>query len=429
MKKSIKKLVSIIVATVTVSSMLVGCGGSNSGSASKGSGGDVTLTYSIWDKNQEPGMRAMADGFEKKNPGIKVNVEVTGWDQYWTKLDAAASGGSLPDVFWMHPNQAARYASNGALMDLTDKIKGSSLVSLDKFPKDLVKVYENDGKEYAIPKDFDTIGLWYNKKLFDEAGVPYPTDKWTWSDLSAAAKKITNAEKGIYGFGAPLDMQQGFDNFIFQNGGEVISADKTKSGFDTPAVKEAIQWYVDLSLKEKVSPTQQQFSENSYTAFFESGKTAMGLFGSWMLSEFKANEYVAQNCDVAVLPQGKQRATIYNGLGNAVAANTTHKEEAWKFVEYLGSEEANKIQAESGVAIPAYQGTTDIWMKTQTKFNSKVYADMLAYAKINPYSKETDKWQTAEKETLLKAFTGEVSVNDACDQAAKKVNEVLATEK
>jgi len=427
MKKSIKKLISAVAATVAVGTMLVGCGGSNSGNQS--SSGNSTLTYAIWDKNQEPGMRAMADAFEKKNPGIKVNVEVTGWDQYWTKLDAGATGGSLPDVFWMHPNQAARYSSNGVLTDLTDKIKGSSLVSLDKFPKDLVKVYENNGKEYAIPKDFDTIGLWYNKKLFDEAGVAYPTDKWTWNDMLAAAKKITNTEKGIYGFGAPLDMQQGYDNFIFQNGGEVISADKTKSGFDTPAVKEAMQWYIDLSLKEKVSPNQQQFSENSYTAFFESGKTAMGLFGSWMLSEFKANEYVAQNCDVAVLPQGKQRATIYNGLGNAIAASSKNQEQAWKFVEYLGSEEANKIQAESGVAIPAYQGTTDLWMKTQTKFNSKVYADMLTYAKINPYSKETDKWQTAEKESLLNAFTGKVSVNDACDEVAKKVNAVLATEK
>lgn len=427
MKKSIKKLISVIAATIAVGTMLAGCSGSNSNAG--GSKGDVTLTYAIWDKNQEPGMRAMADAFEKKNPGIKVNVEVTAWDQYWTKLEAAASGGSLPDVFWMHPNQAARYASNSVLLDLTDKIKGSSLVSLDKFPKDLVKVYENGGKNYALPKDFDTIGLWYNKKLFDEAGVAYPNENWTWNDLLAASKKITNAEKGIYGFGAPLDLQQGFDNFIFQNGGKVLSDDKTKSGFDTPAVKEAMQWYVDLSVKEKVSPNQQQFSENSYTAFFESGKTAMALFGSWMLSEFGANEYVAKNCDVTVLPQGKQRATIYNGLGNAVAASTKHKEEAWKFVEYLGSEEANKIQAESGVAIPAYQGTTDAWIKTQTKFNSKVYADMLKYAVINPYSKETDKWQTAEKETLLKAFTGEVPVNDACDQVAKKVNEILATEK
>ncbi|WP_160685595.1 sugar ABC transporter substrate-binding protein [Clostridium sp. C2-6-12] len=427
MKKSIKKLISVIAATITVGTMLAGCSGSNSSAG--GSKGDVTLTYAIWDKNQEPGMRAMADAFEKKNPGIKVNVEVTAWDQYWTKLEAAASGGSLPDVFWMHPNQAARYASNSVLLDLTDKIKGSSLVSLDKFPKDLVKVYENGGKNYALPKDFDTIGLWYNKKLFDEAGVAYPNENWTWNDLLAASKKITNPEKGIYGFGAPLDLQQGFDNFIFQNGGKVLSDDKTKSGFDTPAVKEAMQWYIDLSVKEKVSPNQQQFSENSYTAFFESGKTAMALFGSWMLSEFGSNEYVAKNCDVTVLPQGKQRATIYNGLGNAVAASTKHKEEAWKFVEYLGSEEANKIQAESGVAIPAYQGTTEAWMKTQTKFNSKVYADMLKYAVINPYSKETDKWQTAEKETLLKAFTGEVPVNQACDEVAKKTNEILATEK
>lgn len=277
MKKSIKKMVSMIAATIAVGSMLVGCGGTSS-AGNKSSNGDVTLTYAIWDKNQEPGMRKMADAFEAKNPGIKVNVEVTGWDQYWTKLEAAASGGSLPDVFWMHPNQAARYASNGVLMDLTDKIKGSSSVKLDKFPKDLVKVYENDGKNYAIPKDFDTIGLWYNKKLFDEAGVAYPNENWTWNDLLAAAKKITNPEKGIYGFGAPLDLQQGFDNFIFQNGGQVLSDDKTKSGFDTPAVKEAMQWYIDLSVKEKVSPNQQQFSENSYTAFFSSGKTAMALF-------------------------------------------------------------------------------------------------------------------------------------------------------
>jgi multiple sugar transport system substrate-binding protein len=427
MKKSIKKLISVILATAAIGTMLTGCGGSNSSTGS--SKGDVTLTYGIWDKNQEPGMRKMADAFEAKNPGIKVNVEVTPWDQYWTKLEAAATGGSLPDIFWMHSSQAGRYSSNSVLMDLTDKIKASKTMSLDKFPKDLVKVYENDGKNYAIPKDFDTIGLWYNKKLFDEAGVAYPNENWTWDDLLAASKKITNPQKGIYGFGAPMDLQQGFDNFIFQNGGKVLSDDKTKSGFDTKEVKDAMQWYIDLSVKEKVSPTQTQFAENNYTTFFESGKTAMALFGSWMLSEFGSNENVAKNCDVTVLPKGKQRATIYNGLGNAVAANTKYKEEAWKFVEFLGTEEANKIQAESGVAIPAYQGTADLWMKTQTKFNSKVYADMLQYAVINPYSKETSKWQKAETDTLLKAFTGEVPVSEACDQVAKKVNEILATEK
>jgi multiple sugar transport system substrate-binding protein len=427
MKKSIKKLISTVLATIAVGSMLTGCGGSNSGS--KSSSGNITVTYGIWDKNQEPGMRKMADAFEAKNPGIKVNVEVTPWDQYWTKLEAAATGGSLPDVFWMHSSQSSRYASNSVLMDLTDKIKGSSLVDMKKFPSGLVNMYVDGGKNYAIPKDYDTIGLWYNKKLFDEAGVAYPNENWTWTEFLAAAKKLTNAEKGIYGFGAPMDLQQGFDNFIFQNGGKVLSDDKTKSGFDTKEVKDAMQWYIDLSLKEKVSPTQTQFAENNYTTFFESGKTAMALFGSWMLSEFAANENVAKNCDVAVLPQGKQRATIYNGLGNAVAANTTHKEEAWKFVEFLGSEEANKIQAESGVAIPAYEGTSDAWMKTQTKFNSKVYAEMLKYAVINPNSKEAVKWQKAETETLLKAFTGKAPVSETCDEVAKKVNEILATEK
>ena len=427
MKKSIKKLISVIVATAAIGTMLTGCGGSNSSTGS--SKGDVTLTYAIWDKNQEPGMRKMADAFEAKNPGIKVNVEVTAWDQYWTKLDAGATGGSLPDVFWMHPNQAARYSSNSVLMDLTDKIKSSKLVDLSKFSKDLVKIYENNGKNYGMPKDFDTIGLWYNKTLFDEAGIAYPDETWTWDKLLEVSKKLTNPTKGIYGFGAPLDLQQGFDNFIYQNGGEVISADKTKSTLDTKETKDAIEWYANLSLKDKVSPTNNQFSEVSYSAFFESGKTAMGLFGSWMLSEFGANEYVAKNCDVAVLPQGKQRATIINGLANCVAESTSHKEEAWKFVEFLGSQEANKIQAESGAAIPAYEGTADAWVNVSKKFNSKVYVDMLPYAHINAYSKETEAWQNAEKAALIKGFTGEIPVSDACDQAAKKVNEILATEK
>lgn len=428
MKKNIKKIISVIAATLTLGTTLVGCGGASSSSGS--SGKKTTITYGIWDKDQEPGMRAIADAFEKENSNIKVNIEITPWDQYWTKLEAAATGGSLPDVFWMHSNQAYRYASNGVLMDLTDNINGSSLLNLDKFPKDLVKIYEANGKNYGIPKDVDTIGLWYNKKLFDEAGVAYPNENWTWDDLLQAARKLTNEEKGVYGIGAPLDFQQGFDNFIFQNGGKVLSDDKTKSLYDTKEVKDAMQFYVDLSVKEKVSPTQNQFAETGYTPVFMSGKVAMGIFGSWMISQFNANEYVAQNCDVAVLPQGKQRATVMNGLANCVSANTKNPEETWKFVEFLGSEQANKIQAESGAAIPAYEGTADAWVKSPVaaKYNAQVYVDMLEYAQIKPYSKETVRWETAAKEEILKAFTGEKSVSEACDEVVKRVNEILATE-
>src|SRR5659263_363617 len=108
MKKSLKKIIAVSLTSIVMLTSLVGCSSSKAGSSSK----PVTITYAIWDKNQEPGMRAIADAFEAKNPTIKVKIEVTAWDQYWTKLEAAASGGALPDVFWMHSNNFVKYASS-----------------------------------------------------------------------------------------------------------------------------------------------------------------------------------------------------------------------------------------------------------------------------------------------------------------------------
>ena len=146
--------------------------------------------YSIWDKGQEPGMRAIADAFEAKNPDIKVNVEVTPWDQYWTKLEAAATGGSMPDVFWMHSSQHIRYAQSGMLMDLNEVIENSDVLDMSQFTEGIVDLYNVDGQQIAIPKDVSTIGLWYNKTLFDEAGVEYPNENWTWDDLLEAAHAV-----------------------------------------------------------------------------------------------------------------------------------------------------------------------------------------------------------------------------------------------
>lgn len=426
MRKNLKKFIAIAACSVALMTTLAGCGSkTNTGSSS----GNVTLTYSIWDKNQQPGMEAIAKAFHEKNPNITVNVEVTPWDQYWTKLDAGASGGSLPDIFWMHPNSYLKFADSGMLMDLTDKIKDSKDMSMDNFPKDIVNLYTDNGKNFAIPKDYDTIGLWYNKTLFDEKGIPYPDETWDWNKLLEVSQKLTDPSKGVYGFIAPKDGQQGYYNFIPQNGGYVLSPDKKKSGFDSPEAKAAIQWDVDLSLKYKVSPTQQQFADTSFGQYFESGKAAMGLFGSWMVSEFKANDYVAKNCNVAVIPHGKQKATVINGLGNVASAKTKNPDAAWKFLEFMGTKEANTLQAENGAAIPAFKGTEQPWIDFTKNFNVKVYPQMLDYAVINPNSKTAPKWTAAENDILSKVWAGQLSVEDGCNQLAKQMNDFLATEK
>lgn len=105
-----KIFTAIAAATVIGLSGMTACGGSEE---AKEDSGEVTLTFALWDKLQKDGMEQMAAAFEKENPGIKIKVEMTPWDQYWTKMQASGAGDTLPDIFWMHPEQVYEYA-NGA---------------------------------------------------------------------------------------------------------------------------------------------------------------------------------------------------------------------------------------------------------------------------------------------------------------------------
>lgn len=443
-----KKLVQSLVCIAMVSSVLAGCGGNNGGSASSSSPDPtstpaatteatktpeqsastetVTITYACWDANQAKLIRTMADEFESANPGIKIDIQVNGWSDYWVMLEAAATGGSLPDTFWMHSNNIYYYGANDQLLDLTSYIEKSSLVDLANYPEGLNQIYNINDKQYAIPKDYDTIGLWYNKTLFDEAGISYPDDTWTWDNLYDAAKKLTKADKTQYGMCAGLHNQEGYYNFVYQNGGNIITDDK-KSGYDNPKTIEAIEFYFNF-VKDGLSPAI--YDDSARGEAIENGLCAMGLFGSWNLSGFAANDFMKQNFDVAVLPKSKDggRATIFNGLGNAIAANCKNPDQAWKWVEYLSSEAGQKRQAELGIAISAYNGTADAWTDAYKEFNVKAYIDMVAYAKIRPYSNQTSVWEDKAYELLVKAYAGEESVSDACNNVATMMNTAIAAE-
>lgn len=388
--------------------------------ASATSGGKKTLSFMIWDKNQEPGMSAIARAFEEKNPGVEIKVQVTGWDEYWTKLEAAATGGSLPDIFWMHSTRFYDYANNNILLEVGDTIGDG----YKNFPEDLVKLYEFNGKNYAVPKDFDTIGMFYNKALFDKAGVPYPDGTWNWEKFLDTAKKLT--KDGVYGVAAPMDAQQGYWNSIYQNGGNVI--DGKKSGYDLKASQEGLQWWLDLSMKEKVSPTQAQFSETDAYAMFMSGKVAMVSLGSWMVPGIEQNKEFAKNVGVTYLPKGKVNASIYNGLGYSAAASTKYPEEVKAFLKFTATEEANLLQAKYASAIPAYNGTQQGWVDHNKDMDLKIFVDQLKYGVIFPNSKTAPQWRAYENEIFAPLFAGQVDVNTATGNYAKKMNEILATE-
>ncbi len=430
----LKKLTALCLAGAMVLSTAA-CGGGSGDSGSSGGDGDSgsseggELSISIWDTNQEPGINEILADFTEET-GIKTKLTVVKWDEYWTMLEAGAQGGSLPDVFWMHSNESERYMSNDMLLDLTDKIAESDVIDPANYPEDIWGLYTHEDKYYAVPKDVDTIALWYNKTMFDEAEMEYPTADWTWDDMFEAAKKLTKDDGSQYGLALRNDNNQaGYYNMIYDNGGFVINDDKTESGWDDPKTIEAME-QVEEFIKAGVMPSMETMSENGEDVLFQSGKVAMVLQGSWMLAAYRDNEYTAENCDCVELPKSAttdRRVSIYNGLGWAASASGSNTENAWKLIEYLGSEAAQKKQAELGVTMSAYTGTSDAWAES-ADFNLEAYLNMMDDMVIRPYSKSTVTWENEDNEILKEVYTGDKSMADACKEMADQMNEKLAEE-
>ena len=195
---------------LAVAATLAACGSDDAGDGgalSKDTKAELTLAY--WDKNQTPTVQAGVKAFNEKYPNIKVTLSLTAFKDYFTKLRTQAEGDKLPDVFWMNGPNAKLYATNNKLAALDD-LKD---VDWSKYPRALADIYSVKSKHYGIPKDYDTIAVWVNKKLFAAAGVELPKADWTWEDFHAKAKAISDwgKDQGIWGCATTVNGDADFE--------------------------------------------------------------------------------------------------------------------------------------------------------------------------------------------------------------------------
>ena len=408
--KNMKRMAAGLLAA-GMAAGLVGCGGGNQSGAA--ADGNVNLTFQIWDVAQRDGMQAMCDAYTAQHPNVKIEVQVTSWNEYWTKLEAAATSGQMPDIFWMHTNELLKYADNGMLADCSD------IVDTSKFSEvSLSNASGSDGTLYAVPKDKDTVGLVYNKEMFDAAGVSYPDESWTWDDLTDASQKIYDAT-GKYGYMAYGDDQLGYWNFVYQNGGYILNEDKTQAGFTQPATAEAMKFYIGLQQYDWC-PDQNYFAETAPGTAFFSEKGAMFFEGDWnILAELQNYPEMQGKWDVAVLPKapnpvnGDGRATISNGLSYATAANNKNLDTVKDVLKFFGSEEGQRIQGESGAAIPAYIGLEETFLGVFEEYdiNMQVVLDMFDYSIQSVNNASRPEWKSKVSDELLKIYAGTVDID------------------
>lgn len=425
MRKSWKYCLTATAAAVLI---LGGCA-QQDGAVS----GKVNLTFQIWDNAQRAGMQALADAYMADHPDVNIIVQVTSWDEYWTKLETQAEANQLPDVFWMHTNEILKYADYGMLADLTDLYDEISPNYYTDHYSDisLSNAMGSDGRIYGVPKDKDSVALVYNKEMFDQAGVAYPDESWTWDTLTEASQTIYD-KTGKYGYMAYADDQLGYWNFVYQAGGYILNEDKTKAGFTNPATQKAMEFYIGLQ-KEEWCPDQNFFAQTNPGTAFMSGLGAMYLEGNWNFrSLLENNEEMMGKWDVAVLPKcpdpasGDGRASISNGLSYATGARGKKLKYAKEFLKFLGSEEGQRIQGESGVAIPAYEGLEDVWVNAFNSFDYVIDAqksvDMLEYGVQSVNNASRPNWKSKVNDILISIYSGTVTLEDGLQQMQDTVD-------
>ena len=432
----------VAMLCVAMVGMFAACGGGGGESADTSSGdASGAITINIWDSNQQAGIQEICNDWTAQgNPEVKV--EVVDWDNYWTLLEAGASGGQLPDVFWMHSDYAQIYMENDVLLDLTSYIEKDG-VDLSVYYPDITAIYQSNGKTYALPKDHDTIALLYNKALFDEAGVDYPTDDWTYEDMYEAAKTITEkTPDDTYGWACNTSNDQdGWYNYVYAYGGNIVNAEKTDAAIDSAEGKAGMEMVRKLLT---VGTPQAVVAESGTDSLFQSGKVAMITQGSWMINAFYTAEnhadyawaqipYCDRNGDGKC--QKDERWTCYNGLGWAASAATANPDGAASLIEYLCSEEAQVKQAELGVTMAGIPGISDAFANAFEGMDvsafTKVEEDGTLYAR--PGTRNSGVWKNPmeQEQGFLPAWQNPddaAVMSTACDNVAKLIRDAIANE-
>lgn len=420
--------VALALATTVA---LVGCGGAAKDGAAKGE--RASLTMSVWggDLDQKVYTERIALA-EKKFPNVDVKLQLVpdGYDQ---KLQTRVAGGNAPDIIQLAESVNV-YASKGQLLDLAPSFKKAG-IDLDKeFGAATASIFRSDGSLWAAPDRAGAMVLFYNKDLFDAAGVSYPTADWSWNDFRSAAKKLTKRDgKKVeqYGFAAG-DWWAWYMTFMRQNGGEVLDDSGTPT-INSPENVEALQFYHDIVFADGSAPTPRDYAnlglkDGQGDPLFVQGKVAMVATGFWSVPAYA--KVPKLNWDVAPLWRGKEAATPAFFSGLAVSAASKHPKEAIEVVQFLTSKEGQLPIATNGQDVPASLAvaSSDAFVKPgwlKKKIDLTAFASSASYTYVPPLVPEFNAILKAYSDNMMPVWSGEKPVKDGLDKVQSAVEKIL----
>ncbi|HMQ51135.1 MAG TPA: sugar ABC transporter substrate-binding protein [Anaerolineae bacterium] len=301
--------------------------------------------------------------FEEENPDILVQLEAVAGRDYYARLLTQIAANDAPDVMQIGDDAVPQFVDSGAFLPLDDFINGEYPLDLSIYLPGVLTPGQYNGQQYLLPKDFSPLAVYYNKKVFDEAGVDYPQDGWTWDEFLETAQALTQDTDGdgqtdVWGVQLPGPWTTGFEYWVAATGGSLISEDGSQFvGFlDSPETLAAVQFYADLYNTYQVAPPPADMNVfGGGNSEFDNGQAAMRIFGRWPQSGIKENP----NIDLGLvgMPQQEARANVLFWGGFGIYSGTENPEAAWRFLRFYVGEQGAEIWKDW--ALPAVAAVAD----------------------------------------------------------------------
>lgn len=363
---------------------LAACSSPSRGTASKR--GPRTVSYWLWDSNQLPAYQQVAKAFHRENPDITVQITQLGWADYWTKLTAGFIAGTAPDVFTDHLTKFPQYSDLDVLYKL-DELEATKSIRDDDYQSGLAELWKGqDGHRYGSPKDWDTVGMFYDRSAMQKAGVSddeLATLEWNPDDGGSFERMLAHLtidatgrrgdEPGfdkenveVYGISSNGSGGDGFGQTQwspFTGSTDWFYTNENPWGdrfrYDEQTVQDTLAWYYRLAEKGYMAKYGVFSTTTGPDVQLGAGKCALSFNGSWMIGTYLN----MKDLDIAVAPTpigptGK-RASMFNGLGDSITKQAKDPEAAAKWVAFLGSDTAQEIVGRAGVVFPARPAGTE----------------------------------------------------------------------
>ena len=398
-----------LTAMTTAGVAVVACAPAAQSPSSDGGSAPSTeaVTLTIFDFGGEADQVVYAAAHERfKETHADVTIvdnftPVSTWSEYSNKIVTQVAGGQSPDIINIAIEGAKLLISKNLLIPLDDTMAGdaTSAELLDDVHPELIAPFIVDGKTWLIPHSWNNMVIFYNTKIFADAGLEPPKADWTWDDFLETAKTLTTGtgDDKVYGFAIPY-FNFGLHGWWLTNDTYQLNDEWTESNLADPKMTEAAQFVYDLVYKHAVAPSVEGTDNGN---LFVSGRVAMSGWGHWPIQGFLANDF--NDFDVQLWPQNKAQKTVFGVGGWGISPETPHADLSWALIKELTSKETIQATADIGVAIPARRSVAESDAFLAHPGNAKIY-----YASLDNTRPVASPPNFNELETIFMRHMGEV---------------------